>query len=235
MLLQEAYASSVFRLPITAHPVIVAQTIHRLPSRGIPQVAFVGHSNSGKSSLINGLLFGREVARTSRVAGRTRQLFTFDLGMRLSLVDLPGYGFAKVPAEMKKDWALLLEQYLERSTQLRRVVCLVDASAGVRTLDLSLWSLLLEKNKPFLVVVTKADLLTVSPCASPNSHRMPPPQQRSVLQPFVFAVSAKRSLGLTALQTKNPRADTGGVAAAAEDRHACCAGTCASTFTGAAA
>ncbi|OEH75253.1 GTP-binding [Cyclospora cayetanensis] len=129
--------------------------------------------------------------------------------MRLSLVDLPGYGFAKVPAEMKKDWALLLEQYLERSTQLRRVVCLVDASAGVRTLDLSLWSLLLEKNKPFLVVVTKADLLTTFELHGFMLRlqqrlllllQQQPPQQRSVLQPFVFAVSAKRSLGLTALR-----------------------------------
>ncbi|KAL8272442.1 hypothetical protein Esti_003732 [Eimeria stiedai] len=199
---QAAFASRLFSLRVTAHPVLVAQTLHRLPQRSFPQVAFVGHSNCGKSSLINGLLFGREVARISRVAGRTRQLFTFDLGRQLSLVDLPGYGFAKVSGEMRKDWALLVEEYLRRSTQLRRVLSLVDLMAGVRPLDIQLWQLLADKQIPFQVVATKADLLT-----APQLHRFMLKLQNQLqqlrckyLEGFVFAVSAKHNLGLRQLR-----------------------------------
>lgn len=93
---QRVYSRALFGKPIAAHPVLVAQTIHRLPHTPWPQVAIVGHSNVGKSSLLNALMHGRAVARSSRTPGRTRHLFMFDLGDHLSLVDLPGYGFARV-------------------------------------------------------------------------------------------------------------------------------------------
>merc|ERR1719215_811068 len=89
-------AANLFRAPIAAHPVIVVQTIHRLPELGIPQICMVGHSNVGKSSLINALVYGKEIARPSNQPGRTRHLFVFDLGREMALVDLPGYGYAKV-------------------------------------------------------------------------------------------------------------------------------------------
>nr|AET50784.1 hypothetical protein [Eimeria tenella] len=199
----QSYSSFLFRQPIAAHPVIVAQTIHRLPRRPPPQVAFVGHSNCGKSSLINGLLFGREVARTSRTAGRTRHLFLFELGSRLTLVDLPGYGFAKVDPLLKRDWAVLVEEYLQRSTQLRLVLCLVDAAAGVRQQDLEMWRLLLENKKPFVVAVTKVDLLSAFELHHfmlRLQQRLLLQQQEHVLQPFAFAVSAKQDLGLNELR-----------------------------------
>ncbi|CAJ1335073.1 unnamed protein product, partial [Effrenium voratum] len=87
---QRDMADSLFRAPIGAHPVIVFPTIHRLPDLGIPQVCVVGRSNVGKSSLINALVHGKEIARSSEVPGRTRHLFVFDIGDEISLVDLPG-------------------------------------------------------------------------------------------------------------------------------------------------
>ena len=83
-------AKRVFAGPVLAHPVIVADTLHRLPFSSIPQVAFIGHSNAGKSSLINALV-QKEIAIASKVPGRTRHLFTFEISATLALVDLPGY------------------------------------------------------------------------------------------------------------------------------------------------
>lgn len=86
---QRALGDQLFRSSIAAHPVIVLPTIHRLPEMGIPQVCVLGRSNVGKSSLINALVHGKEIARPSEVPGRTRHLFVFDIGREISLVDLP--------------------------------------------------------------------------------------------------------------------------------------------------
>ena len=96
---QKAWGDQLFRGNIAAHPVIVLPTIYRLPEMGIPQVCVLGRSNVGKSSLINALVHGKEIARPSEVPGRTRHLFVFDIGREISLVDLPGYGPAHKVSE----------------------------------------------------------------------------------------------------------------------------------------
>ena len=100
-------------MPIRAHPVLVHSSLHNLPNMGIPQICFVGRSNAGKSSLINSLVFNREIARASATPGRTRHLFTFDIGPdQFSLVDLPGYGFAKLKEDsvkLRQDWILMMK------------------------------------------------------------------------------------------------------------------------------
>eukprot|EP00920_Eleutheroschizon_duboscqi_P041360 GHVT01099226.1.p1 GENE.GHVT01099226.1~~GHVT01099226.1.p1 ORF type:complete len:230 (-),score=27.46 GHVT01099226.1:169-858(-) len=116
---QLQYASILFRKQVAAHPVYVSQTIDGIPPSCIPKVAILGRSNVGKSSLLNALLYGKEVARTSPSPGRTRQLFTFDLANHLSLVDLPGYGFARVPKEMQQDWAVLVDKFFGLNTHLK--------------------------------------------------------------------------------------------------------------------
>ncbi|KAF8821943.1 GTP-binding protein [Cardiosporidium cionae] len=219
---QKHYASILFGKAIAAHPVIVAQTIHKIPSTGIPQVAFVGRSNVGKSSLINALLYGKDVARTSSIPvsnakqlhlplvapissnpGRTRHLFTFDLGDHLSLVDLPGYGFAKVSKVMRNEWAVLIEEYFNRSLSLKRVVCLLDARRGEPDkLDLQLFEMLQTKEILFQVVLTKIDLLTAL-----ELHAMMlriiallESYQGGSYWPFLHAVSARHLLGIPELR-----------------------------------
>ncbi|CAK9032444.1 Probable GTP-binding protein EngB [Durusdinium trenchii] len=123
---QRTFSDQLFRARIAAHPVIVLPTIHRLPEMGIPQVCVLGRSNVGKSSLINALVHGKEIARPSELPGRTRHLFAFDIGREISLVDLPGYGPAhKVSDELRQGWEDLVKAYLKRSQGLRRAICLV--------------------------------------------------------------------------------------------------------------
>lgn len=158
----------VFSGRIDIHPVLVRDTMYKLPFSLIPQVAFVGRSNVGKSSLINSLLHGREVARPSPFPGRTRQLFTFDIGDIISLVDLPGYGFAgKVGKRERDEWEEMIKMYMSNANGLERIVSLIDCRHGVKSLDEAFWKTIADSpihpkrvNKAQVVVtLTKTDLV----------------------------------------------------------------------------
>ncbi|CAE8610752.1 unnamed protein product, partial [Polarella glacialis] len=199
---QRDVAEGIFRGPVAAHPVIVIQTIHRLPELGIPQVCVVGRSNVGKSSLINSLVHGKEIARPSDFPGRTRHLFAFDIAKQISLVDLPGYGMAKVSDLLTQDWEALVEAYMERSKCLKRVICLIDASRGLRRDDQKMWEVIQGAGRPLQVVLTKADL-----CHPEDLHRNVAeilaalqPMKKELVWPYVHAVSAAEDLGMRELR-----------------------------------
>ena len=104
-----------------------AQRLDQLPEPGLPEVAFAGRSNVGKSTLVNALTGRKALARASNTPGRTRQLNFFDLAGRLTLVDMPGYGYAQAAKEVKADWQGLMFEYLRGRPTLRRVVLLLDS------------------------------------------------------------------------------------------------------------
>ena len=131
-----------------------------LPTLGIPEVAFAGRSNVGKSSALNCLLGSKKVARVSSTPGRTQAVNLFRIGPSLSFADLPGYGFAKVPDAVKEEWRGMIEKYLALRTDLRMVVLLVDIRRTPQELDEMLIDALAEMELPTLVVATKADKLT---------------------------------------------------------------------------
>ena len=103
------------------------RTFADLPPTKLPEIAFAGRSNVGKSSLLNALTNRKTLARVSNTPGRTREINLFDLGGKLTLADLPGYGFARVSKAMSADWRRLIESYLRGRPQLRRVCLLIDA------------------------------------------------------------------------------------------------------------
>lgn len=129
----------------------------QLPATSLPEVAFVGRSNVGKSSLINALTGRNGLAKTSNTPGRTQQLNFFNLGGEIILVDLPGYGYAKVPKELVDKWVRLLKKYLAGRPQLRRVYVLVDARHGLKDSDLEMMDLLDKTAVTYQLVLTKAD------------------------------------------------------------------------------
>ncbi len=143
----------------TARFVAGAAELARLPALRQPEIAFAGRSNVGKSSLLNRLVGHHGLARVSKTPGRTQQINFFLIDERLTFVDLPGYGFARVPLPVKEQWKQLVEAYLGRRPNLRAVVVIVDLRRGVQDDDAALLASLRAQDLPAIVAATKADKL----------------------------------------------------------------------------
>ena len=141
------------------------------PTDGRPEVAFCGRSNVGKSSLLNTLLGRKGMAKTSKTPGKTQTLNFFDVNQRLYLVDLPGYGFAKVSVSLKREWSAHMMRYLREREQLSLVVHLIDGRHKPSPLDHEMLDLLEEAERPTLIVATKFDKLKQSE-RKPNLTRI---------------------------------------------------------------
>lgn len=128
-----------------------------LPDATLPELAFAGRSNVGKSSLINALTGRNTLARTSNTPGRTQQLNYFNLGDVLYLVDMPGYGYAKVSKTQVAEWTQLIRDYLRGRPTLRCVLILVDSRHGLKPSDTELMTMLDETGAAYRIVLTKAD------------------------------------------------------------------------------
>lgn len=139
----------------------VTEPDHLLPP-DIPEVAFAGRSNVGKSSLINALTGRKSLARASNTPGRTQQLNFFNLGGRLMLVDLPGYGFAKASRSDAEVWNDLVLYYLTNRSALRAVCLLVDSRHGFKDSDIETMKMFTHAGVPYIVVLTKADKMKLS-------------------------------------------------------------------------
>jgi len=133
-----------------------------LPDTELPEVAFAGRSNVGKSSALNTLLQRKKAARVSGRPGRTQRINLFQVGDACIFADLPGYGFARVPEAVRAGWKPMIEGYLGERSTLRLVVVLVDARREPQELDLALVEGLVQAEIPCLVVATKVDKLTKS-------------------------------------------------------------------------
>jgi GTP-binding protein len=130
------------------------------PQGGYPEVAFAGRSNVGKSSLINTLVNRKGLARISSSPGKTQSINFYLVNRSLCLVDLPGYGYAKVPQQVRKRWSPLIEDYCRTRKNLRGVVIIIDARVGPTSLDISLIQWLRDLRLPALITVTKVDKLS---------------------------------------------------------------------------
>ena len=146
------------------------------PEELLPEVAFAGRSNVGKSSLINTLVNRKHLVRTSSSPGRTQTLNFFRINNQFNFVDLPGYGFAKVPLKVKAQWKTMVETYLKNRTTLQLVIILLDIRRTPSSDDASLMRWLENFNIPFLIVLTKTDKLSQNKCSA----------QQKIIQDFLL-------------------------------------------------
>jgi GTP-binding protein len=146
----------------TAEFVLGATSLRDLPKEDLREVAFLGRSNVGKSSLINKLCNRKSLARASSEPGKTRELNYYLINKKFYFVDLPGYGYAKLPEQIRSSWGKLIEQYLKTRDQLSLVLQLVDSRHEPTELDMMMVGWLDYYEIPFLVALTKADKLPTS-------------------------------------------------------------------------
>jgi GTP-binding protein len=162
----------------------------------LPEVAFVGRSNVGKSSLINGLTGRKGLARASNTPGRTQQINFFDLGGKLRLADLPGYGHAEAPAEVMKKWTGLMRVYLRKRGPLRLVCLLIDARHGAMAKDLDMMKLLDEAAVSYQIVLTKGDLLKTVEQKTRISQLEELVKRHPAARPAVLLTGAAKGIGM---------------------------------------
>jgi len=146
-----------------AHYIISAHKLNQLPDDSGMEVAFAGRSNAGKSSAINRLTDQKSLARTSKTPGRTQQIVIFDIDEHRRIADLPGYGYAKVPAKLKAHWRSVMQQYFIQRTCLRGVVLVMDIRHPLRPFDEQMLSWCESSGVPCHVLLTKADKLKRGP------------------------------------------------------------------------
>ncbi len=167
-------------------------SLKQLPEEGMPEIAFAGRSNVGKSSLMNKLIGRKALVKVSARPGKTQGLNYFQVGNQFHLVDLPGYGYAKVPKGMKDAWQSLISSYLENRTTLRCVVVIIDIRHEAKAQDTQLLEWLREKSIPCLPVYTKIDKLSGS---ARGKHAQILDKGHGIKQDERVLFSAKTGLG----------------------------------------
>ncbi|MBP2313495.1 ribosome biogenesis GTP-binding protein YihA/YsxC [Azospirillum soli] len=177
-----------------------AQTLDQIPEADLPEIAFAGRSNVGKSSLVNALTGRKTLARTSNTPGRTQQLNFFNLGGRLKLVDMPGYGYAKESKEKVEAWNDMVRRFLKGRVTLRRALVLIDSRHGLKPNDDEIMKMLDQAAVPYVVVLTKADKVKATALDEVVKRTQAGLKKHPAAFPEVHVTSSEKGMGIAELR-----------------------------------
>ena len=174
-----------------------------LPDPDVPEIAFAGRSNVGKSALLNALTNRKGLARTSNTPGRTQELNIFDVGrpLQLRLVDMPGYGFAEAPKDLIRRWRSLVNDYLRGRSVLKRALVLVDSRHGLKDVDRDLMRMLDDAAVGYHLVLTKGDKVKPSALGALYEATMIEAAKHPAAHPSIFTTSSETGSGIAELRT----------------------------------
>lgn len=174
-----------------------------LPDPNVPEIAFAGRSNVGKSSLLNALTNRNSLARTSNTPGRTQELNFFDVGSppQIRLVDMPGYGFAEAPKDLVKRWRFLVNDYLRGRQVLKRVLVLVDSRHGLKEVDREVMKMLDDAAVSYHLVLTKGDKVKPSALGALYETTAIEAAKHPAAHPSIFTTSSETGSGIAELRT----------------------------------
>lgn len=182
--------------------VLGAAKPEHIPATELPEIAFAGRSNVGKSSLINALTGHKNLARTSNTPGRTQEVNFFNLGDRLMIADLPGYGYAKVSKSRVKQWTGLVNTYLKGRAQLRRACLLVDARHGLKDSDRQVMTMLDTAAVNYQIILTKADKVSAGGLEKLLAAIANEVNTHTALHPVAIPTSSRKGLGIELLRAE---------------------------------
>ncbi|MCT8002761.1 ribosome biogenesis GTP-binding protein YihA/YsxC [Sphingomonas sanguinis] len=179
-----------------------APALKFLPDPIVPEVAVAGRSNVGKSSLLNAMTNRNGLARTSNTPGRTQELNFFDVGTppTLRLVDMPGYGFAKAPKDMVKQWRFLVNDFLRGRQALKRALVLIDSRHGIKEVDREILEMLDRAAVSYRIVLTKADKVKATELAAVVERTQAEARKRAAAHPDILATSSEGGMGIPELR-----------------------------------
>lgn len=177
-----------------------AAKIDGLPPMGPPEIAFVGRSNVGKSSLVNALTGRKTLARVSHTPGRTQELNFFALGERARLVDMPGYGYARVSRDKASDWQNMMRGFLRGRATLARAYVLVDGRHGLKPVDSEMFELLDASAQSYAVILTKADEVAPGAREARRAEAKAALMRRPAAFPDVLLTSSRSGVGVPELR-----------------------------------
>ena len=180
--------------------VLGAVKLEHIPTTSLPEIAFAGRSNVGKSSLINTLTRRKSLARTSNTPGRTQEINFFNLGERLMLADLPGYGYARVSKAQVKQWTGLVDSYLKGRANLRRTCVLIDSRHGLKESDRGVMAMLDKAAQPYQVVLTKVDKVKASYLAELEAKILAEIANHPASHPVIPKTSSRKGTGIAELR-----------------------------------
>ncbi|MEO6224946.1 MAG: ribosome biogenesis GTP-binding protein YihA/YsxC [Sphingomicrobium sp.] len=180
-----------------------APELQFLPDAIVPEIAFAGRSNVGKSSLLNALTNRKSLARTSNTPGRTQELNFFDVGdpLQIRLVDMPGYGFAEAPRDMVKRWRYLINDFLRGRTVLKRALVLVDSRHGLKDVDRDVMAMLDAAAVSYHLVLTKGDKVKAAALGSIYEATVAEAAKHPAAHPTIFMTSSETGNGIAELRT----------------------------------
>jgi len=173
-----------------------------LPDPDVPEIAFAGRSNVGKSSLLNALANRNGLARTSNTPGRTQELNFFDVGqpVQMRLVDMPGYGFAEAPKDLVKKWRFLVNDYLRGRAALKRALVLVDSRHGLKEVDREMMRMLDDAAVSYHLVLTKGDKVKPSALGALYETTAVEAAKHPAAHPAIFTTSSETGSGIAELR-----------------------------------